>query len=466
MDQKHLKAFQTLLDPKGIKLPEEGLGSYETGGRGDTGKAALVLRPSTTEEVSAIVAYCVQQGLAFIPQSGNTGLVGGSIPDDTGTQIILSLQSMNMVHEVDVVNGSVHVDAGVRLWGLNDDLRAQWGLEVPIDLGADPCIGGMVAANTGGSRFLKYRGMREHVLGVRVVLADEKGTIIDALRPFHKDNTGLDVKQLFIGTCGMFGVVTEAILRLSPSLKQRASALLIPKSFSDVSEILIRMQQDCGDYLSAFEGMSGEAMARAIEHVPSLSSPFGPEGIPDYAILMELSRSSAPREGEQSLDVVLEQILAGLWARERTPLETALIGSPEKLWALRHALSEGVQKSGPLYAFDLSFIRGQVMAFCADMRGALADEFPMLTLCDFGHIGDGAVHFNLVHDGSGTVDETALRSWVIERAVKAGGCFSAEHGLGRKNQVFYDRYTPATVKILTRAIKDAIAPGDIGVIKV
>ncbi len=443
-------------------MPADGLAAYEHGWRGEIGKAALVLRPSSTDEVSKIVSYCFTHDLHLIPQSGNTGLTGASVPDSTGTQIVLSLERMRGFTSVDAANKSLQVFAGARLSAVNAT-AAEHDLELPIDLGADPCIGGMIATNTGGSRFLKYRSMRDHVLGIKAVLADAKGTIIDTLAPLHKNNCGFDLTQLFVGSGGVFGIVTEASLRLSATPKQSATALLVPKSLAQVNDILIAIEQSCGEYLSAFEGMSGESIQRAFAHTPSLSSPFGQDGIPDYAILLELSRSWNQRGGEQSLDDVLESVLAGVW---EDMIDDALIGPPEKLWALRHALSEGVQKSGTLYAFDLAFTRGHVMSFCETMRESLNQAYPSLTLCDFGHIGDGAVHFNLVHDGSSPINEPDLRQWVIERAIDAGGSYSAEHGLGPKNQAFYDKYTPEARKILTRTIKNAIAPGKIGAIEV
>ena len=466
MDKKHFSTFKEILDDKGVLSPSENLDFYEIGARGDAGKAAFVLRPTTTEQVSKIISYCARHDLHLIPQSANTGLVGGSTPDHSGEHIVLSLERMNRVYDIDTVNLSAHVGAGVKLWGFNDILISKHELELPIDLGADPCIGGMIATNTGGARFLKYRGMREYVLGVKAVLADEHGTIIDVLCPLHKNNTGLDVKQLFIGSGGVLGVITEAIVRLTPIPKQSATALLIPQSLERIHSILTYIEAQCGSYLSAFEGMSGQAMQRALAHSPALTSPFGADGIPDYAILLELSRSWNPREGEQSLDEVLEAVLAQIWEQDDTPLENAFIGAPDKLWALRHMLSEGVQKSGKLFAFDLSFKRGDVMRFCADMKKALSQEYPDITLCDFGHIGDGAVHFNLVAPADTDVNESELRAWVIEHVIKAGGSYSAEHGLGRKNQAFYDIYTPDEVKALTRAIKKAIAPAPIGTIKV
>ncbi len=471
MNTHDLNIFQGWLGDNGVITEPKELERYEQGWRGDSGTAAAVLRPRTTEAVSKIVSYCARRKIHLIPQSGNTGLVAASSPDDSGTQVILSFESMNDIEDIDPVNGSVRVQAGTRLSTLNEKLE-EHDLQFPIDISADPCIGGMIATNTGGSRFLKYRGVREHVLGVKAVLADKNGTIIDLMIPLHKNNTGLDIKQFFIGTAGLFGVITEAVLLLSPIPKQTATALLIPNNKRDINAILTSLEQKCGVYLSAFEGMSGNAMKAAFKHTPSLSSPFGNDPVPKYAILLEISRDWPERDGEQSLNDVLESILGEIWEDSRTPLENALVGSPEKLWALRHALSEGVQKSGTLYAFDISFKRGDVMPFIHYMEDALYDEYPELTICDFGHIGDGAVHFNLVLQKKNKKAkkenyESDLRAWVMDIVVKTfGGSFSAEHGLGRKNQAFYDLYTPAEIKEITRTIKGTIAPLDIGAVKV
>lgn len=470
MDQAHKEYFLSLLGGKSVLLPEDNISGYETGARGDIGKALCVLRPDTTDDVSRIMAYCAKHQIHIIPQSGNTGLVGGSVPDKSGQQAILNLERLNQVFDVDVINQSIHVGAGARLSSVNSTIE-QHDLYVPIDLGSDPCIGGMISTNTGGSRFLKYRGMRDHVLGVKAVLADEDGTILDVLCPLHKNNTGLDVKQLFIGTCGVYGIVTEAVIRLSPLPQQSAAALLIPSSADALNTLLSEIEKSCGTYLSAFEGMSGNSIRAALDHCPSLTSPFGQDDIPDYAVLVELSRSWKIRNDEQSLDEVLENVLAELWERDEGLLDNALIGNSDKLWELRHNLSEGVQKSGKLYAFDISFKRGDLMRFRDFISGKLAQEYPELTLCDFGHIGDGAMHCSLVLDrndpkATDAAYEKALREWVNDRVVfDFNGSYSAEHALGRKVQEAYNKYTPEEIRVLTSAIKKAIAPAGIGAVE-
>ncbi len=471
MNTHDLNILHEWLGDKGIITDEKECAPYVQGWRGDKGRAAAVLRPTSTEDVSKIMSYCARRKIHLIPQSGNTGLAVASTPDDSGTQAILSFDRMTEIKDINPANKSVCVQAGVRLSSLNSALE-EHGVFFPIDISADPCIGGMIATNTGGGRFFKYRGVREHLLGIKAVLADKHGTIIDTLTPLHKNNTGLDIKQLFVGTGGIFGVITEASLLLSQIPQQSATALLIPRDRNDINELLISLEQKCGQSLSAFEGMSGNAIKAALKHSPNLTNPFGSDDIPDYSILLEITRDWQRREGEQSLDDVLEIILEDVWKDSRTPLDNALIGSPEKLWALRHALSEGVQKSGQLFAFDISFKRSDVMRFISFMEKIIANEYPELTLCDFGHIGDGAVHFNLVLKKKSRKTkkddyEEELRSLVTDIVVNNyGGSFSAEHGLGRKNQGFYDRYTQEEIKAITRSIKGAIAPVDIGAIKV
>ncbi|MDK1491026.1 FAD-binding oxidoreductase [Sinorhizobium sp. 7-81] len=468
--QEHIDALTKILGDKGVVTRQEDMQAYAIGARYDKGHAAAVLRPATTAEVSAAVAYCVRNGLAVIPQSGNTGLVSGSTPDGTGSEVVLSLDRLNRQFELDSDNRSVRVDAGFRLSDLNRRLE-EYDLFFPIDLGADPRLGGMIATNTGGSRFLKYGDVRRNTLGLKVVLADEDGTVLDLDCDLRKNNTGVDWKQIFVGTSGAFGIVTECVLNLERVPKQTATAFLVPASGAHVVPLLNAMEERLGAYLSAFEGMSKNAIAAALAHVPSLRNPFQGGNVPDYLILAEISRTWEPREGEQSLDAVLESVLAEIWEAEEAPLADGFVGPPHEIWALRHALSEGVKHLGKLIAFDLSFRRGDIMAFCDHMKAEMPEKFPGVIVCDFGHIGDGGVHFNLVvaRDSPLLTDaafEQRLRDWVFAVAVEQyGGSFSAEHAIGRRNQSYYDFYTPEKLKELAGGLKTLTSPGKLGSVR-
>lgn len=467
IEARHIEALRTLVDEKGLLIEAADMAAYETGARYDKGKAAFIVRPASTPEVSAVVAYCFRNGIALVPQSGNTGLVSGSTPDASGTQGVLSLDRLTGGFELDRVNRTVRAGAGMRLSDLNARLESD-GLFFPIDLGADPRLGGMIATNTGGARFLRYGDVRRNTLGMTLVLADDAGTVLDLSSGLRKNNTGVDWKQLFIGTSGAFGVVTECVFNVEPLPRQTATALLVPSSPQQVPSLLIAMEAALGSYLSAFEGMSGNAVRAAFDHVPSLRNPFQGGVVPDFVILAEVSRINPPRDGEQTLDAVLEEVLGEVWQSEDAPLADAFVGPPHEIWALRHALSEGVKASGRLIAFDLAFRRGDIMRFLERMKADMPGRFPGVTICDFGHIGDGGVHFNLVvaKDDPRLQDEAfeaALRDWVFSVCVEDfQGSFSAEHAIGRKNQNFYDRYTSAEIRRLSAALKAVTSPGPLG----
>lgn len=468
MSDSALAQLRALLGPRGVLTAAEDMIGYETGARYDRGHALAVLRPATTEQVSQVVAICVRHGLHIIPQGGNTGLVSGATPDASGQQVVLSLQRLTGSFALDADNRSVTLGAGYRLSEVNRRLAAE-GLSFPIDLGADPAIGGMIATNTGGARFLRYGDVRANVLGLTVVLADAAGTVLQLGGALYKNNTGVDWRQLFIGTSGSFGIITEAVLRLHPLPRDQAAAILVPSSGAAVLPLLRAMEDRLGPELSAFEGMSGNAMQAALQHVPGLRTPFA-EGLPDYAILAEVSRARRPRLGEAGAEDLLQEVLADIIEERPDLLVDARFGAHDRIWALRHALSEGVKAMGRLIAFDLAFRRGDIMRFCDQMKAQMPDRFPGVTICDFGHIGDGGVHFNLVvaADSALATDpaqEAALRDWVFDVTVRDfGGSFSAEHAIGRKNQRWHDLYTPDSHRRLSRALRAATSPAGLGAV--
>ncbi|MEW9806473.1 FAD-binding oxidoreductase [Mesorhizobium sp. ZMM04-5] len=466
----HIEALGAILGPQGLLTAADEMAPYESGARYDRGRAAFVARPRTTAAVSEVVAYCTGNAIALVPQSGNTGLVGGSTPDESGEQGILSLDRLRATFDLDMDNRSLRVDAGFRLSEINARLEPH-GLFFPVDLGADPMAGGMAATNTGGARFLRFGDVRRNTLGLKLVLSDEAGTVIECGSGLRKDNTGPDWKQLFIGTGGAFGIVTECTFSLERLPRQIATAFLVPRDGAAVAVLLAEMEERAGAYLSAFEGMSGVAIRHALAHAPSLRNPFPGGDVPGYVILVELSRSWPRRKSEQPLDAVLEELLGDIWEQPGGPLHDAFVGAAPEMWALRHALSEGAKSAGYVVGLDLSFRRGRVMRFRDEMAAVLAAEFPEVEICDFGHVGDGGVHFNLVmpRDPDGGVDldlAARLRSRVTDVAVERyGGSFSAEHGLGRRNQHIYDRLTPAKFRHMATSFKLATSPAATGAVR-
>lgn len=457
----HVDSVRAALSGIDIVDAAQDLAVYQAGARGDQGIAAFVMRPATTTDVSRCSAYCHQQQMTYVIQSGNTGLVGASVPDNSGTQAVLSLARLKSGFELDLANRSATVGAGMRLSALNGRL-VEHDLFLPIDLGADPLLGGMVATNTGGSRFLRYGDMRRQVLGLTVVLPDAQGTVLRLGSAARKNNIGADWKQHFIGTSGRFGIVTEMIVNLEPLPQQQAVALVVPTDDQAIMALLQFLESRVGSLLSAYELMSGATIKHALQHAPALTDPFAGGDIPPVVLLVELSRTTALNDWETPLQDVLEQVLSAAWELPQALLADALLGRAEPAWALRHALSEGVKAAGTLFAFDLGFTRAVALAFRSAMLAELPRHFPEIEICDFGHIGDGGLHFNLVcHDRAIAAQadyEQRLRDWVTTQAVERfGGSFSAEHGIGPKNQRYYERYVPEVERSM-RVCSSVTAP--------
>lgn len=436
---------------------------YEQGARYGSGQARCIVRPRTTAQVQAVVRTCAQHGSPLVVQGANTGLVAAATPDGSGRQVVLSTERMTGPLTIDAANRTAHVAAGVRLSQLNEAAAAH-GLFFPIDLSADPSIGGMVATNTGGSRLLRYGDVRQNLLGLTAVLGDEHGTVLDLGSSLRKHNAVVDLKQLFVGTGGAHGVVTEAVLRLSRLPAQRAAALVALQSEQDALTLYTQVAASLHDFCSAFEGMSREALQLALDHVPSLSNPF-PAGLPPYAVLIELSCGLGVDEGINLEDLLVERLgnldIAGL---------DAVVGRAESLWALRHALSEGARHAGRVFAMDVSLPLGRLFEFRAAAKALASAADPRLIVADFGHLGDGGVHFNLVWPhaaGTMAMDMPALRQRLYDLVVyEFHGSFSAEHGVGPYNQDCYDRYTADAVLALSQRLKQVLDPDQrLGVVR-
>lgn len=450
--------LRRLLGNKGLLAGEEA-SLYESGARYGHGRALAVARPESVTQLRAVVRASFAHGVGVVPQGANTGLVGSSSPDATGEQLIVSTQRLGALCEIDADNRSVRVAAGMRLSELNARL-APYGLWFPVDLGADPSIGGMVAANTGGTRLIRYGDVRHNLLALEVVLFGEDAPVLRLGSALRKDNTGPDLKQLFVGTSGTGGLITEAVLEVKPLPTQSATALVVPSSDAAVMELLRALETELGEFLSAFEGLSGRAMQAAIDHVPSLRNPFGRESLPEFALLIELESSAKGLWLGGDLQACLDRFLEGQFDRT---LSNAILGGGTSLWHMRHAVSEGARALGQLIAFDISVPRSQIMAFRQCALEFTAREFPEVTVIDFGHVADGGLHFNVVcphgQPPLGKERTTKLRDGIYRLTVEAfGGSYSAEHGIGPHNIDYYRRYSSAAVQSLARGVHQLLDP--------
>jgi FAD/FMN-containing dehydrogenase len=450
--------LRRMLGDDAVLTEAHDLARYEQGWRYGQGKALAAVRPSDTEGVSRVLAFTSERGIRVVPQGANTGLVGASTPDASGEMLVLSLERLSRTLEIDTVDRTVVAGGGVLLSQL-DAALAEKGLMFAIDLGADPTVGGMIATNAAGTRVLRHGDMRQNVLGLEVVLAD--GTVLDLMAALRKNNTGLDAKQLFVGTSGVFGVVTKAVLRVVPRPAQRATAFVGASDGQTVLRLLTHLENEVGDVLTAFEVVSAAALEPVFRYQPRLRNPFG-STLPAYTVLIELSTTL--RAERLALDDLLETTLSAALEDDALAGVTDVFpGKPVDLWDVRHHVSESLRHEGEVVAFDISVPRAQVAAFVEAARAAVA-RYPFIRPCDYGHWGDGGVHLNLIWKKEDAPKPTAelkaaLQPLVYDLAVtRFRGSFSAEHGIGPHNQAFYDRYTPERVKDVCRELKRRFDP--------
>ncbi len=285
--------------------------------------------------------------------------------------------------------------------------------------------------------------------------------MLDLQQALRKNNTGPDLKQLFVGSSGAYGVITRAVLQVHRVPRQTATALVVPRDQAAVLQLLQALEQDFPEFLAAFEGISGAALDAVVRHIPEIGNPFAPEPVPDYCVLIELSSAAS----QQAIGVSLEELLsASLEKLFDDVIENAVIGRGKDLWRIRHAISEAVRQEGKVIAFDISMPRSALVAFRAEALGMLASRYPWLKVMDFGHWGDGGAHFNMVwpKDADVTYDETLVtqvRDAIYDLVVrKYYGSYSAEHGVGPYNQAYYYRYTGQASQQLAGSLQRLMDP--------
>ncbi|MEL4070178.1 FAD-binding oxidoreductase [Ochrobactrum sp. GPK 3] len=426
-----------------------------------SGEALCVARPANTEQVAAIVACCNRHGVAVLPQGGNTGLVGGSVPAKDGpAPVIVSLDRMRRIRNVDPVNNTMEVDAGCVLANIHTAANDA-GRYYPVSLGAEgSCqIGGTIATNAGGTSVLRYGNTRENILGLEAVLPD--GSVWSDLKALRKNNSGYDLKHLFIGSEGTLGIITAAVLKLHPQPIRHVVAWAGLSSAHTAVKLLTTVQERYGAKLSGFELMNRLQLDLVVENVPQRRSPVDTEH--DWHLLIELSDSG----GEDDLDAALESLLGE--AFEDGLIENAVIASSEAqraaMWEVRHSVSEANKKAGVGLTTDCAVPVAATAEFIDRASTAVLALAPNASLVIVGHLGDGNVHFipfftfdvwkSLENRDAIAAD---IRHAVNDAAFALGGTFSAEHGVGQVSLQEMERYKTTTDLALMRAVKSAIDP--------
>jgi FAD/FMN-containing dehydrogenase len=421
-----------------------------------TGRSPLLLKPASAAEVSAIAALCNATGTAIVPQGGNTGLVGAQIPFNG--EVLLTLARMTAIRDLNAADASLIADAGVVL-ATAHAAADEAGLMVALSLASEgtTTLGGLISTNAGGVNVLRYGMMREQVLGLEVVLAN--GTVLDLNRTLRKDNTGYDLKQLFIGAEGTLGIITGAALKLFPQPAETATAFVAVPDVTAATKLLGLLNSRTNGLLNAFELMSRSGLELVLEHIPGAADPLSAPS-PWYVLCEASGMTGVAPVFEAALEAALENELA-------TDAAIATSGAQRAaLWKLRESMSEAQKLEGPSLKHDVSVPTGVAAKFIDTAVAAVTKALPAARAVPFGHLGDGNLHFNF-QMARGADPAAYLAQWdavqlIVHDIVRDfGGSFSAEHGVGVMKRSALARYKSAAEIETMRALKRTLDPKNI-----
>jgi FAD/FMN-containing dehydrogenase len=454
-----LEAIRAIVGPAGVltgadaaPLLRDERGLYR-------GAAALVVRPATVEQVAGVVRVCRDARLGVVPQGGNTGYCGGATPFDAERQVLLSLSRLNRVREVDPVGFTMTVEAGVILANAQAAAR-EHGLLLPLSMGSEGSaqIGGNLSTNAGGLAVLRYGTMRELVLGLEVVLPN--GEVLVALKGLRKDNTGYDLKAIFLGAEGTLGVITAAVLKLYPEPRARQTAWLAVAGLEAACALLGRARRESGDQVVSAEYVSRRSLELVLKHVHGVrGEPLAARA--EHYLLLELASADDDAELRAKLERVLAAGLTNGEIIDGTIADS--LAQRAALWLLRERVPEAEKREGGSVKHDISVRIGRIPEFVARAEPALAAIAPH-RLSIYGHIGDGNLHFNLLPPAGESIEAfragpaAALSTCVHDLAASLGGSFSAEHGVGILKRHELTKYQPAVAVALMRSLKLALDP--------
>ncbi len=444
-------------------LTEGDLSAYEQDWRKRThGKALAVVRPASTAEVAAVVKACAAAGAPIIPQGGNTSLSVGSTPDGSGTQVVLSLTRMNQVRSLDRDNLTMTVEAGCILQTLQETADKA-GLLFPLSLAAEgSCtIGGNLGTNAGGTQVVRYGNTRELCLGLEVVTP--QGEVWEGLSGLRKDNTGYDLRDLFIGSEGTLGVITAATMKLFPQPAAQLTAWAAVPSMEAAVRLLGLAHQHLGAGLTGFEAMGQFALSLVIKHMPQLRVPFaGLDSAPPYYVLLENSDSESEQHARERFEALLELAFEDGCVLDAVVAES--LAQAHELWHIRESIPLAQAEEGLNIKHDISIAASRIPDFVAHTDALLVREIPGVRLVNFGHLGDGNLHYNVQAPEGGDAreflrtQEERVNQLVYDAVAKFGGSFSAEHGVGQLKADKLVHYKSPVALQMMRAIKQALDP--------
>ncbi|QHE86958.1 FAD-binding oxidoreductase [Hydrogenophaga sp. BPS33] len=463
MTTELLTALRNAVGPSHVLThddPKADLSAWENDWRKRAfGRALAVVRPGSTQEVAAVVRACAAAGAGLVPQGGNTGLVVGSVPDGSGTQVVLSLTRMNAVRHIDPANLTFTVEAGCVLQALQEAAEKA-GFLFPLSLAAEgSCtIGGNLATNAGGTQVLRYGNARELCLGLEVVTA--QGEVWNGLTGLRKDNTGYDLRDLFIGSEGTLGVITAATLKLYPQPAAQLTAWAAVPTLEAAVALLGMAQQHLGAGLTGFEVMGQFALSLVDKHFPELRVPLWQTS--PYCVLLENSDNESEAHARGQFERLLETALEQELVSDAVVAES--LAQAHGLWHIRESIPLAQSEEGLNIKHDISIPVSRIPAFCAETDALLQCSMPGVQLVNFGHLGDGNLHYNV--QAPAGVDakkflieqEKRVNDLVFEAVARYDGSISAEHGVGSLKADHLPHYKDPVALGLMRSIKQALDP--------
>ena len=426
------------------------------------GLALAVVRPANVQEVSAVVKVCAQAQVSIVPQGGNTGLVVGSIPDDTGQQVVVSLQRMNQIRSIDTANMTVVAEAGCILQQVQEHVDKA-GYLFPLSLAAEgSCtLGGNLGTNAGGTQVLRFGNTRELCLGLEVVTA--QGEIWHGLSGLRKDNTGYDLRNLMIGSEGTLGIITAACMKLYPQPAAQLTAWAAVPSMEAAVLLLGLAHERLGAGLTGFEVMGQFALSLVDKHHPQLRVPLFKET--PWCVLLENSDHESEAHARIGFESLMETALENGWVTDAVVAES--LAQANSLWQIRESIPLAQATEGLNIKHDISVPVSRIPQFVVETDALLQSKIPGISLVNFGHLGDGNLHYNVQApagaDGPAFLQnhEDEVNTWVFDQVKAFNGSISAEHGIGSLKADKLSHYKDPTALAMMKAIKQALDPHNI-----
>ena len=470
MPEALINQLADIVGNAGLRTGNDDTASFLTDWHGQYhGQALAVVMPETTAQVANIMAFADANDIVVVPQGGNTGFMGGATPDADGRTILLSLRRMNRIREIDATNMSMTVEAGCVLQFLHEETEKQ-GLYFPLNLAAKgSCtIGGNLGTNAGGLNVVRYGTTRELTLGLEVVLMG--GRVLNMLSGLRKDNTGYDLRNLFVGSEGTLGVITAATMKLFPQPAARATAFAEVRDVEAAVALLHRLQAASGGGVEAFELIPADILHVLFHHFPNIPQPLATRG--KMNVLMEIASTNpasgiADNTGQSPLCTIIEETL-GAALEDGLVLDATIAASEaqrQALWDVRETAPESHKMSAGVARSDISLPQSALAPFYDEMVAGIRAIDPNLWICGYGHIGDGNLHFNLIADEKSNADfdskKVDLYELLYEKVAKYNGSISAEHGIGQTKRAQLAKVKSPEIMDVMRAIKASIDPKDL-----